>query len=396
MFSTRTGRARAALRSALLLCACGLVALSLGCLGSDDEGAASAAALADRWLRLGEDYRTNVAVYEGALPPILSSLLNPGSTAETPVEDLVAVPVHPTGTLLGSYMLRRTDGSYLVWLFYDVVEADAATVTSEVAAQVDETPWQVIGEQGNPSYTVIQFQSTRADDVTGTVIIERVLGSESFALVVDRDGGEQTLTVARAARTPLIEADLATDLTVSRVYPGLAQAAGLQADDRLVRVGSTDVTDAESLRTALGSLDGVSGTVAVTYLLEIAPPLTIDEPSYAPRDGLALPSDFPLGGDLADLVVDQYQTFVDPSGDFWAASLLTTESTSVMATRVRDALSAGDWEIVSDEPLGFATVIQFADASGDLVGSVQIDLFAEDEAFTQVLLQIQSGVSGGS
>lgn len=396
MSRTRTGRLRAATRFALLLGVLALPAFTLGCLGGDDGGGSDAVALADRWLRLGEDYRTNVVVYDGALPPVLSGLLNPDATADTPEEDLVAIPVHPAGELLGSYMLRRTDGSYLVWLFYDLPEADAGVVGAEVAAQVDETPWQVVGEQGNPSYAVIQFQSTRADDVTGTVIIERVAGSESFELVVDRDGSERTLIVARAARTPIIEADLTADLGVTRVHAGLAKVAGLQKADRIVRVGGTEVSDAEGLRDALGSLDGATGTVAVTYLLEVAPPLTVSTPAYMPREGLVLPADFPLRDALSDLTVEQYQTFLDPSGDFWAASLLTTEITSVMASRVRDALAAGNWEIVSDEPLGFATVIQFADASGDLLGSAQIDVFAEDEAFTQVLLQIQSGVSGGN
>lgn len=395
MFRIPTGRARAAKRLAFPLGALAVSLFALACSGGGDNGS-EGVTMADRWLRLGEDYRTNVVVYDGELPPALSGLLNPSATADTPPEDLVAIPVHPDGTLLGSYMLRRTDGSYLVWLFYDVPDTDAGTVVSDVASQVDETPWQVVGEQGNPSYAVVQFQNTRADDVTGTVIIERVAGSESFELVVDRDGSERTLTVARAARTPLLEADLTADLSVTRVHAGLAKVAGLTKDDRIVRVGETDVSDEDGLRAALAGLDGPTGTVAVTYLLEVAPPLTVSTPTYMPREGLVLPAEFPLRDALGGLTVDQYQTLIDPSGDFWAASLLTTESTSVMSSRLRDALAAGDWEIVSDEPLGFATVIQFADASGDLLGSVQIDLFADDEAFTQVLVQIQSGVTGGN
>src|SRR5690606_38613357 len=103
-------------------------------------------ALADRWLRVGEDLRTSVEVYDRSLPPQLAQLLNPGLTPETPEEDVIALPVHPEGDLLGSFHVRRTSGVDIVWLVYDV-PGDDAEVESVLQRQLDETPWQVIGGQ---------------------------------------------------------------------------------------------------------------------------------------------------------------------------------------------------------------------------------------------------------
>jgi len=369
-------------------------ALVLGCSGGDDSGGGSA--LADRWLRLGEDYRASVAVYDGEVPPVLVDLLNPSADEDTPEDDLIALPVHPSGDLLGSYMLRRPDGSHLVWLFFDVPTSEVPDIADSVAGQLDESPWQVIGRLGSSSYAVIEFQNTRADDVTGTTVIEHSPPGGAYSLTVERDGKEQILTVTRAASAPLIEADLDDDLTVDRVHPGLAKVAGLREDDRILRVEETDVSDITDLSRALSELDDEVGMVALTYVLTFAPPATLTAQPYLPKAGLSLPGDFPLRDLLNTMIVDQYQSYVDPSGDIWAASILTEDSTSVTTARFRDALAADEWEILSDQPVGFATVITFANVDGELLGTLQVDLFPEDESFTQVVLQIQSGGTGGN
>ncbi|MCK9486273.1 MAG: hypothetical protein M0R73_06150 [Dehalococcoidia bacterium] len=393
----------AALCAAAMLAACG---------GDSEDPTGSM--LAERWLRLGEDVGTGVVVYESALPPMLSDLLNPSATVDTPEEDLLRLPVHPAGELLGSYLLRRPDGSHLVWLFYDVppserdresdAQADAGgdspgggmgVVTSDVARQLDESPWQVVGEQGNRAYTVVQFQSTRGDDLSGTAIVEPVAGTETFAVRVDRDGTGVTLEVARAAASPLIEAEFADDLTVERVLPGLAREAGLREGDRVVGVGDTAVASREEMARALTSLGDGPGPVSVTYLLQVAGRRAAPPSTYIPRESLALPAEFPLRGALEHLLVDQYETFLDPRGGVFRAFLLTAESTSAVAGQMRDALTADNWEIVADEPVGFATSLLFANADETLQGSMQIDLFPGDESFTQVVVQIQTAPPGG-
>lgn len=377
---------------AVLLLAAAVIGVACG---DEDAPDPAGATLAERWLRLGEDAGTSVVVYERALPPILSDLLNPNATEDTPEADLNAVPVHPSGELLGSYMLRRPDGSHLVWLFYDVPEAEAGEVTGEVAAQLDETPWQVVGEQGNRSYTVVQFQSTRGDDVTGTTIVEPGFAGETFSVTVDRDGSEVTLEIDRGSATPMLEARLSDDLRVTSTQPGLARASGLAEGDRVVRVGETDVSDKDDLDRALFELGQGAGPVSLTYLLQIGAAGSADAAAYVPRQGLALPSEFPLRDGLSSLTVDQYQTFKDPAGNFFGASLLSEESPAVVTGRIRDALAAGNWDIVTDEPVGFATALEFRNEQERLVGSAQIDQFAEDESFTQVILQIQTAPSGG-
>lgn len=364
-----------------------------GCRG--ESGASTGAELAERWLRLGEDVGTGVVVYEAALPPTFSDLLNPTADEETPEEDLIRLPVHPTGDLLGSYVLRRPDGSHLLWLFYDVPEAEVGGVTGEVALQLDESPWQVVGQQGSRAYTVVQFQSTRGDDLTGTAIIEPAAATEEYEVVVDREGDEVTLQVERAAAMPVLEAELEDDLTVASVQPGMARAAGLQEGDRILRVGETDVSTVEDLERALVALGQGVGPVSVTYLVQVAPARAAEPATYVPGESLALPADFPLRPAFEQMVVDQYQTFLDPAGDFFGASLLTQDSASDVAGQMREALTADNWEIVSDEPVGFATALQFMNSDGTLQGSMQIDLFAEDESFTQVVVQIQTAAPGG-
>ncbi len=370
-----------------------LVLLTAGCRGDSTEP--TGAELAERWLRLGEDVGTGVIVYERALPPLLVDLLNPTASDDASEDDLIRLPVHPAGELLGSYVLRRANGSYLLWLFYDVANAEVGGVTSDVSGQLDESPWQVVGQQGNRAYTVVQFQSTRGDDVSGTAIVEPGTSTSGFEVVVDRDGSEVRLEVERAASVPVLEADLQDDLTVRSTQAGLARAAGLQADDRVVSVGGTPVTNRQELDRALAALGEGPGPVGVTYLLQIAPARTPEAASYVPREDLSLPEGFPLRDALTSLTVDQYQTFLNPTGDFYGASLLTEETTSVVSARMRDALAADNWEIVSDQPLGFATALEFVNDGGTLQGSMQIDLFSEDESFAQVVVQIQTAQSGG-
>src|SRR5258708_7499568 len=132
-----------------------LAALSGSCGGGDKDRAAGAL-LADRWLRVGEDLGTGVTVYQGKVPPQLSTLL---TSAAGSTKDAAVLPVHPQGKLLGSFHILRSDGTNLLWLIFDVPGSDADT-EKVVSSQLNQSPWQVVGGQQNESVLVVRFQST--------------------------------------------------------------------------------------------------------------------------------------------------------------------------------------------------------------------------------------------
>lgn len=154
------------------------LAIGLGVLaGACQQGGDGGAALADRLLRLGEDSKTKLAVTEGALPADLKTALNPEATKDTPAADLVSIPVHPEGKLLGSFRVERPDGTLAYFLLYDV-KRPPEEVEPVVARQVNESPWQTVGGQSNESVAALRFQSTVSSDVSGTVAIQPIAGTE--------------------------------------------------------------------------------------------------------------------------------------------------------------------------------------------------------------------------
>jgi hypothetical protein len=380
----------------LTLLAGALVAAA--CNGGEEEPAATGQMLADRWLRLGEDLRTNVEVYEGEPPPQLVSLLNPDMTEETADADLLTLPVHPDGTLLGSFHIRRPQGSNLVWLIFDLAasERDAADVVSR---QLDETPWQVVGGQANESLTVIRFQSTVSGDLDGTAVVQPLPDTDSFPVTVRRGDSEVTLEVARGAPVPRLEAELQEDdgaLLVTRVQGGAARQAGLQEDDRVVAVGAKPVKSIGDLEQALRSLGSEQGPRStVVYILEIRAASEAAEGPFVLPEGQQLPEHFP-----ASFLVTDEMTVLDVTwqsqmaGRAYQATLLTKESASDVAEATRQALESEGWEIVDDRASGFATILQFADPDGQLQGGATIDAFARDDSYTSVVVQLQT--SSGS
>jgi hypothetical protein len=383
------------LRRAGALVLIAVAAVAVACGGDEPEPDGTAAALAERWLRVGEDHGANVWVYEREIPPTLVDLLNPDRTPETAEEDLVAFPVHPEGDLLGSYVVRRVDGSHVVWLFFDVPDSTMDEVTRTVTPQLDSTPWQVVAEQGNRSFMVVSFENSRTGGVTGSAVAEAAPPGGSFTVTVERDGAEVALTVDRAAPAPPIEAEFASDLSVTRVFPGTAMVAGLQEGDRIVRVGETSVTTRRELQSALETFASGPLTVALVYVIQFAPPGT-GAPPFVAQPGLSLPENFPSRDLWTGYILDEYQVARTPQGQFFMASLLVDDRPTEVTSRVRAALEADGWEVVSDEAQGFATALQFEHAERRMFGMAQIDESDFDEAFTQVLLQIQRPLPGGN
>ena len=164
-----------------------LAGVLVACGGGGEEDAGRGHVLSERFLRVGEELDTEIEAFDGALPPTLSEALNPERTEETLEEDLVALPVHPNGVLLGSYRLRRSDGVNTFILFYDV-EGDERSVEAALREQLDQSPWQVIGGQSTGSLSWVSFQSTVSGDVDGQAAIT------PLPPAAGEDGGTRTLS----------------------------------------------------------------------------------------------------------------------------------------------------------------------------------------------------------
>lgn len=187
------------------------------------------------------------------LPEGLVETLNPGSTEDTPADELIAVPVHPEGTLLGSFRLDRPDGVTTFFLLYDVAGA-AVEVESALSLQLDQSPWQTVGGQSTEAISAVNFQSTVSGDVTGTAVVREV----------DADAEEPTSSVvyivevqpsAPVTATPFALPDarpppsgfpsefLFDGMTPISVQWTAEPAGSTYQVLMLTRDGSTDVTD---------------------------------------------------------------------------------------------------------------------------------------------------------
>ena len=75
---------------------------------------------------------------------------------------------------------------------------------------------------------------------------------------------------------------------------------------------------------------------------------------------------------------------------------LSDESLTDAADAYRKLLTANRLQIVSDQAQGTSTTLKFADGANELSGSITIDAFSQDDAFTETTIQLQSapGFSG--
>ncbi len=424
---------RTPLRARSLLAALLVLPLLLAACGGsdDDERRDLGSELADRFLRLGEDLRTEVEVFEGALPPTLAVALNPGravgglalpttvqariasidvsslsadttytltkvdedtlsisdgattvnldntegtigtdgeitftftgairatvrivgtsaktvddiftdlstktvATVAGPaiagpsgeavegepdvIEDLVAIPVHPAGELLGSYRLRRLDGIDSFFLFYDVPEGDRA-VEVALRQHLDQTPWQVVGGQSGESISTVRFRSTLSGDIDG-----------------------------QAAITPL---------------PPRETEDG----------GSTAVSN-------------------IIYIVQVQPVDAPEPPPFVLPPSREPPADFPLPFLLDGMEVLTVAWGTQPGATIYQVTLLSPESAFDVAARYRDDFVAAGWQLDDDRAVGFATVLAFSLDEGASVAQLTIDAFDQDDSFTAVQLRLQDG-----
>lgn len=368
-----------------------LTPLAAACNDKKDSGTGDVA-LTERWLRANEDPAADISIFEAKLPANLIELLNPGASADA--KDQLQFPVHPNGKLIGSYVIRRPEVGNLIGLVYDVAEP-TADVTRKVQEQLDARPWQVVGAQADASGTLLRFQSTTGGELRGQALVNQRPATATYALVVERDGKQTTLNVARSSAIPEIAASLADDLKVKRVDAGPAKAAGLKEGDQVVKVGSTAVTDRKSLAAAQRALAAEKpASTSITYLLLVTPPAEEDARTFSEPATLALPDKFPLKSFFDGLVVIDYQWVQEPGNSGFKATAITKDGSTSTAGNLKDALQKGGWQVVQDVPQGGATQMQFQHSDGR-AGVAQIAPFEADSAYTEVTFTVQSGQGAG-
>jgi hypothetical protein len=371
-----------------------LLAIAVACSGSDEaDPGTEGASIGDRYLRLFEvrDLGSSLFVYDGELPPDLASLLNPGLTDDTPEEDVVAIPVPDNGELLGSYHIRRRDGTNEIWLAYDVPGIDT-DVESTMRQLLDETPWQVTGGQSNELFAAISFQSTVSGDIEGFVTLQALPSAPTYEVTVERDGAEQTLELPRGAFIPEIDArfrELSDGLEVTEVLSD----DQLQEGDLLVAVGGMPVSSERELYEAFRALgqDGEPRT-ATLYRLTVQSPSPAEDPIFVTPRERPLPDDFPAEFLISDdLTVVEVSWNSDSTGDIYQVTMVTDRSAFDVAEDYRQALDDAGWELTGDEAQGFGTLLNFQDEPNGMVGVASIDQFESDDSLNAVVLQIQVG-----
>ena len=357
-------------------------------------GSTGGAALQMAEQLLRQDARTGIEIVQGVVVPALDQMVNAGVTKPA---DRMTLPTIPNARLIGSTHIQGGDGGNLVLVMYEI-DQDMSTVTEALSKQLDQSPWQVTGAQGQATQRVLGFRNTR-NDLEGSVTVRLQPQADSYSLTVSRGGKDVTLRMKITALTPSVGAATQPDLMVVRVEPGPAQVSGLAAGDKIVRVNDTAVKTPQELGAALASTV-VSGTPrsAVAYLLAQSPSpgQAQSAPAFvAPQPPLVLPSNFPAAQAWQGLTVVDYATGQVEGGRAYNLRLVSKDPAAAVANRVRDGLKAAGWTIVSDTPQGFATQIEVANQAQGLVGQVAIDQLEGDSAYIQVVVRIQSGTPAG-
>ena len=356
-------------------------------------GGGSTGAVADQVLRLvvqNED--GEIETIEGELPrglrEALSSAAEPGQSID--------LPVPPQSTLRGSVRLAHADGRLTFFVLYDVQGGERAT-SEAISGLINETPWKLVSGQSGNDFSSFGFQSTRTDGIRGTVQIQPPPTSGTVEIVIDRDGKEQKIAQRRLAYAAVLGVQIENrdgSAVVTRVVPGVAD--GLREGDRIVRVGGTAVADAVGVQAALRQAGVSSKTqTSVMYIVQVVPdapltpPFVLPEPRVLPRD---FPAPFLIVNGLTPVAV-QWST--GSAGATYSVVLLTQQQPTEVIGAYRQALQAQSLRVTSDQAQGFATELEYESADGVLGGSITVDLFESDDAYTVVSLEVRL-VRGGA
>ena len=348
--------------------------------------------MAEQLLR--QDATTGIEIVPGVVVAALDQMVNAGVTNAA---DRMTLPIAANARLIGSTHIQGGDGGSLVLVMYEV-DQDMSTLAEALSKQLDQSPWQVTGAQGQATQRVLGFRNTR-NDLEGSVTVRLQPQVDAYSLTVSRGGKDVTVRMKITALAPSVGAATQPDLTTVRVEPGPAQVAGLQAGDKILRVNDTAVKNPQELAAAL-AVTVVAGSPrsSVAYLLaQAASPDQAARASafVAPQPPLVLPANFPAAQAWQGLTVVDYATGQVDRGRAYNLRLVSKDPAAAVANRVRDGLKAAGWTIVSDTPQGFATQIEVANQAQGLVGQVAIDPLEGDSAYIQVVVRIQSGTPAG-
>ena len=127
------------------------------------------------------------------------------------------------------------------------------------------------------------------------------------------------------------------------------------------------------------------------YLIETQPLTPPDETAFALPTTRPLPEAFP-----APFLIDEAKVVTElawdslPGGSAYQLTLLTEESSFDVADSFRELLDSEGWDLTDDQAIGFATVLQFASDDGRVQGTARMDAFAEDDDYTEIVLQLQA------
>jgi hypothetical protein len=373
--------------SALLLVAL-VILFASGCSSQSTAGSP----LADALLRAqGGGAGIEVETLDGKLPAGLQEALNPGRAADSK-DPKPELPAPPKSTLQASGRVTRPDGSMTYLVAYEV-KSDERTTADVMRLLVDAAPWQLVRGRTSAGVSLFDFEFTRSGSISGAVVVQQEPTTKTFDMVVSRDGKERTLKVRRLAFEPALAAELEErdgGVAVTRVVPGEAATAGLQSGDRLVRIGGKNVTDTASMQTALRSLeDGKNPLTSVVMVLTVALDRPV-QPAFALPSPSALPEGFPaqflLLEGLAPVAVDWS---IQPQGRSYDVTWLSRRTPSDVSGALRQAVLRQGLQVLEDTAKGFGASISFGSADGSLTGTVDVDVFPDDDAYAVIHAQIQ-------
>ena len=371
-----------------------VLAIAAGACEGEEQSEGRDGELAASFIRIGEDLQTAVTAYDAELPPGLLQALNPGMTAEDSPENALALPVHPDGRLVGSLRRDAPTGEMTFFLTYEAPLSDIA-VEETLRAQLDESPWQVVGGQSSEAFAVVQFQPTISGDVTGTVVIQPLPAAEQFTVVVERDGVEQVIELARRATVPVFPAavdERSEGLEIGALLPE-ARAAGLAPGDLVRAVAGHIVSTPVELQDALRAIrDDEEPRTSVVYIVQVAPPVALgDTAEFVLPATRPVPDDFPAPFLLRDgMTALDVQWASAPGISTYQLTLLTAESPFDVVDAYRTAIDEQDeWVLMADQAIGFGTQLDFTTEDQTVSGSLSADAFPQDETLTMVVLQVQ-------
>jgi hypothetical protein len=135
---------------------------------------------------------------------------------------------------------------------------------------------------------------------------------------------------------------------------------------------------------------GDDGHTSILVSLQDAGAFRQQTPVYHPAESLSPPKGFPSDVPLYDGATIISTVFLrQPGNESYLVDFITRDSADRVLTFYRQASADRGWTVLPGAPLGVAQRLDFHDANSDIQGSLLVDAFPQDSAFTEVKLQVQ-------